>query len=77
MGYLVYGNGDFRIHFDDRTLTHMKAVVISKLRRQEGFTLSWRAEPGEAMGRSTLWMHPSIPLQFEFDEAERPKLNRA
>jgi hypothetical protein len=30
-----------------------------------------RASPG----RSTIWLHPSIPLRFEFDTPERPALN--
>lgn len=31
-----------------------------------------RGEPG---GRSTIWIHPSIPLRFTFDEPEQPQLN--
>lgn len=26
-------------------------------------------------GRSTIWIHPSIPLRFTFDEPEPPQLN--
>ena len=27
-------------------------------------------------GRSTIWVHPTIPLRFVFDEPEAPELSR-
>lgn len=27
------------------------------------------------MGRSTIWIHPFIPLRFIFDEPETPQVN--
>ncbi|PPL19734.1 DUF7882 family protein [Microterricola pindariensis] len=74
MGSIIYGGGR-RIQFDDRTLAHLQRIIVAKLRRQESFTLSWQAEDGK-QGRFSLWIHPSIPLQFEFDEAEQPDVNR-
>jgi hypothetical protein len=59
----------------DRALAHLKVVIATKLRRQESFTLSWKHPEGEPGGRSTIWIHPSIPLRFTFDEPEPPKLN--
>ncbi|UWF78719.1 MULTISPECIES: DUF7882 family protein [Microbacterium] len=76
MGALFYGQSDDPIHIDDRALAHLKVVIATKLRRQESFTLSWRHSDGDAPGRSTIWMHPSIPLRFEFEESEPPQLNR-
>ena len=32
---------------------------------------------GETRGRSTIWLHPSIPLRFVFDDPEPTELNRA
>lgn len=77
MGAIVYGGGERRISLQDRTLAHVKSVVIAKLRRQESFTLSFPVVDGEGGKRVALWIHPSIPLQFEFDEIARPELNRA
>lgn len=75
MGAIVYGS-ERRIHLDDRTLAHVRSVVVTKLRRQESFTLSCPQIPGTPGSQVSLWIHPSIPLQFEFDTAERHELNR-
>jgi hypothetical protein len=75
MGMLFYGAAEDPIHIEDRALAHLKVAIATKLRRQESFTLSWRHPDGEAQGRSTIWLHPSIPLRFVFDEVETPQLN--
>lgn len=74
MGALHYGDGD-AIHIDDRALAHLKIAIATKLRRNESFTLSWIHADGDPEGRSTIWLHPSIPLRFTFDTTETPKLN--
>ncbi|PRA79195.1 hypothetical protein [Microbacterium sp. MYb66] len=74
MGSIQYGSGD-EIHIDDRALAHLKVVIATKLRRNESFTLSWRHPDGDTAGRSTIWLHPSIPLRFTFDDVESPQLN--
>lgn len=74
MGVLHYA--DQAIAIDDRTLAHIKIAAVTKLRRGESFTLSWAHPPGEVAGRTTIWMHPSIPLRFEFEEPESPALSR-
>lgn len=76
MGTLYYGAQDMPIHIDDRALAHLKVVIATKLRRNESFTLSWQHREGEAGGRSTIWLHPSIPLLFVFDDPEPPELSR-
>lgn len=75
MGQLIYGGSTAPILIEDRALAHLKVVIATKLRRQESFTLSWVHKDGEAPGRSTIWLHPSIPLRFIFDETEAPVLN--
>lgn len=75
MGKLVYGGSEPAISIDDRALAHLKVVIATKLRRQESFTLSWQHHEGDTPGRSTIWLHPSIPLRFVFDEAEGAALN--
>ncbi|WP_102191917.1 hypothetical protein [Microbacterium aurantiacum] len=75
MGTLFYGSRADPIHIEERALAHLKVVIATKLRRQESFTLSWRHSNGDVGGRSTIWLHPSIPLRFTFDESEPPQLN--
>lgn len=75
MGSLYYG-ASAPISIEDRALAHLKVVVATKLRRNESFTLTWRHPEGDPEGRSTVWLHPSIPLRFIFDESEAPELSR-
>lgn len=77
MGTLFYGNARTPIEIEDRALAHLKFVILSKLRRNEGFGFSWSKGVDIGSGRSTVWISPSIPLQFDFTEASRPPLNRA
>lgn len=74
MGLIYYGSSPDPIEVDDRTLAHVKVVIALKLRRNESFTLSWRHPDGS--GRSTLWLHPSIPLRFSFDDPVTPDLSQ-
>ena len=64
------------IHIEDRTLAHLKVVIATKLRRDESFTVSWRHPDDQPRGRSTIWVHPSIPLRFVFDDPEPAELSR-
>jgi hypothetical protein len=75
MGNLFYGNESEPITIPDRVLAHLKVVISTKLRRQEAFTISWRHSDDEAPGRSTLWMHPAIPIRFTFESAEAEVLD--
>lgn len=77
MGTLMYGSPPSPIEFDDRTLAHLKVVIVSKLRRNEPFLLSWPMAESSTVGRESLWMHPSIPLRFTFETSVRPQLNPA
>ena len=76
MGKIFYGGSATPIEIEDRALAHLKVVIATKLRRGESFTLSWRDADDKAGGRSTIWLHPSIPLRFVFDGAEPPGLSR-
>ncbi|RFA22814.1 DUF7882 family protein [Subtercola boreus] len=74
MGLLTYGSPGVDIPLDDRTLAHVRVVVLAKLRRDEKFAMSW---DDELTGRShTIWLHPAIPLQFEFETSGGISLNR-
>ncbi|HEV7848249.1 MAG TPA: ATP-dependent DNA ligase [Mycetocola sp.] len=77
MGKLLYGLPPVEIDATDRELAHLRVVMITKLRRGEmfAFAVDGRVENAGA-GRRVLWVHPSIPLQFQFDGTVEEKLNR-
>jgi hypothetical protein len=75
MGKLVYGSHE--IDIDDRLLTHLQVVAINRLKREKPFSLSWRDSRDQGGGRTTLWVHPSIPLLFHFEGSRIPSINRA
>jgi hypothetical protein len=76
MGTIYYGGSATPIHIEDRALAHLKVVIATKLRRNESFTVSWQHPADQPRGRSTLWLHPSIPLRFVFDDPEPTELSR-
>lgn len=73
MGSLTYDR--VVVEFDDRVLAHLQVVIIQKLRRGESFLLSWRDAAVVGDGRSSAWMHPSIPLYFKFAGGHPPNIN--
>ncbi|MBP3978190.1 hypothetical protein [Microbacterium sp. BLY] len=74
MGFIMYDSTS-QLHIEDRALAHLKVVIATKLRRNESFTVSWTHAEGDAYGRSTIWLHPSIPLRFTFEGRQQPALN--
>ena len=72
MGLLHYG-GAASFAFDDRFLTHLRSAIFAKLQLRESVVFTW---VDDGVQRS-IWIHPSIPLHFEFDGAEAPELNPA
>ncbi len=76
MGALIYGAKPLRLPMEDRLLAHLQLVIVTKFRRNEPFLLSWNRSQDEGGGRGSLWLHPSVPIQFEFSGNRRPALNR-
>lgn len=76
MGKFTYGTPSIAVDFDDRVLAHLKVVILSKVRRGESFTFSWEYTSAKGEGHSSIWVHPAIPLQFDFDGSAEPRLNR-
>lgn len=75
MGTLIYDGDGFT--FDDRVLAHLQAVIATKLRRREGFLLLWTDRSGVADGTlRSVWLDPSISVQFVFTHPSLPELNR-
>lgn len=75
MGMLVYGFEATSYEFDDRTLSHLKIAIVTKLRRHEAFLLSWEIPAESGSGRVSLWISREIPLGFVFQESRPPELN--
>ncbi|WP_345762117.1 ATP-dependent DNA ligase [Diaminobutyricibacter sp. McL0608] len=75
MGTLTYGTG-LCFGFDDRTLAHLQIVMGLKLRRREGFFFSWIDPVRLGEGRLSVWIDPSIPLAFRFDNGDAVVIDR-
>lgn len=75
MGSLHYGSE--RLELDDRTLAHVQLVIVSKLRKNESFLLSWSVAPGRGSGRYSLWIDTGFPIMFRFEGSRVIRLNRA
>ncbi|MER7796303.1 hypothetical protein [Microbacterium sp. NPDC096154] len=76
MGMLVYDSSAPPILVDDAALSHLKVVMLSKLRRGESFAVSWKHPASEGGGRSTIWVNQAVPLRFVFDETDPPELDQ-
>jgi hypothetical protein len=75
MGTFTYG-ATFSADIDDRVLAHLQVVIGAKLRRNESFYFSWVDETRNVPGRTTVWLHPSIPLLYLYSGVSMPMLNR-
>ena len=75
MGTLFYGTDRTAIRVDDRILAHLRVVITAKMRRGEGFLLSWSDSLAMGDGRSSVWIHPACDLHYEFDGGTSPKLD--
>lgn len=74
MGHLIYGVAP-AINIDDRMLQHLRAVIVTKLRRDESFSFTWDDElsvhgddaiPGRGI-HGTIWISKASSLYFSFD----------
>jgi hypothetical protein len=74
MGRFIYDTAANAVDIDDRTLAHLRIVVMNKLRRAEPFMFD--VEVGDGSGRRSFWIHPSVPLQFHFFGSRMPRNNR-
>jgi hypothetical protein len=75
MGRLTY-DSTITVDFEDRLLAHLQVVIGAKLRRNESFYLTWKDDQSVGDGRSTLWIHASIPLQFTYERSRWAPINR-
>ncbi|MBK0419637.1 hypothetical protein JD276_11395 [Leucobacter sp. CSA1] len=75
MGTLIYGRS-LKFEFDDRTLEHVKVVVLARFRKRESFLLSWTQRDARGKGSMSVWISPDIPLGFQFEGDARGPLSR-
>ncbi|MBA8817260.1 hypothetical protein FHX48_002358 [Microbacterium halimionae] len=75
MGRFIYDTSSNSVDIDDRTLAHLRIVVMNKLRRSESFMFDF--EVGDGSGRRSYWIAPSVPIQFHFYGSRTPQINRA
>ncbi|MGK3953816.1 ATP-dependent DNA ligase [Microbacterium sp. I2] len=75
MGRFIYDTSGNSIDIDDRTLAHLRIVMMNKLRRSEPFMFD--VEVGDGSGRRSFWIAPAVPLQFHFFGSRQPRINRA
>ncbi|WP_194409520.1 ATP-dependent DNA ligase [Microbacterium cremeum] len=74
MGRFIYDASSTSVDIDDRTLAHLRIVMMNKLRRSEPFMFD--VEIGDGSGRRSFWIHPSVALQFHFFGSRQPRINR-
>lgn len=75
MGKLTY-DSTVVVDFDDRLLAHLQMVIATKLRRGESFAFTWRDDAAVGDGRTTIWLHPALPLVFKYFGGKAPAINR-
>jgi hypothetical protein len=75
VGTLSY-DSSYKAEFDDRVLAHLQIVIGAKLRRGESFHFSWRNEQVTGQGRTTIWLHPTVPLIYSYLGSRTPTINR-
>jgi hypothetical protein len=75
MGKLTYGLEPVTLVVDDRTLWHLKIVILDKLRRNESMTLTWTTSHDGRENMDCVWLNAAIPLHFVFDDSAEIPLN--
>lgn len=74
MGKFTYDSG-ISTGFEDRALAHLQAVILTKVRRGEGFCLGWKDDLSLGGGRTSVYIHARSAIWFTYDTARTPALN--
>lgn len=75
MGKFIYEGGP-KIEIEDRALTHIQLVMMTKLRRGEPMPFSWKEDASVGGGRTTVWVHAGANIVFKFFGSRPPAINR-
>jgi hypothetical protein len=76
MGTMTY-DSKLVATFDDRVLAHLQVVIWAKLRRGENFSFTWTDSQRGGMGRTSIWMSPTISVVFDYYGSKMPSVNPA
>ena len=76
MGRLTYDSTN-TVEFDDRLLAHLQIVIGQKIRVKQSFYFSWNNDPKAGDGRCTIWISPSVPLYFRYNQGATTPINIA
>lgn len=66
-----------KTEFEDRTLAHLQAVIMAKIRRGESFAFTWKEDMSTGGGRTTVYLHGHSTLVFKYHGSRIPRLNPA
>lgn len=75
MGNLIHGNHSY--DFEDRLLAHLQFVIGQKLRKGEGFFLSWQKSHSEGDGRTSAWLSQYATIAFQYSGSREPEMSKA
>lgn len=73
MGRLVHQDR-YVFDIEDRMLSHLRIVIMNKLRRQEPFMLQ---APHPDQGTLSIWLHPGTPIVLQFYGSRPPSIDTA
>lgn len=71
MGRLIYQERHV-LDIEDRLLSHLRIVIMNKLRRNESFMLQ---APHPEHGMLSLWLHPATPMVLQFYGGRHPRID--
>lgn len=77
MGSLFYGASRLEIKVDDTTLAMMQRIIVSKMRRNEPFAITWDDDDSIGDGLSSVWVAPTTELHFKFESGTFPAIDPA
>lgn len=76
MGELIFGAWRRRIVFDDRTLSHLRVALRTRMGRGASFQLTWTSPQGGGTRSQAILVHPGSTLEYRFDGEQPDALNR-
>ncbi len=74
MAQLVYASGSHRFDTTNDILLHLQLAIQERFKRGEGFIFGYATVVGP-VARVYVWLHPTIPLQFVYDDGDPVKFD--
>ncbi|MBO0983538.1 hypothetical protein [Rathayibacter sp. SD072] len=76
MGVLIFGAWRRRIEFDDRTLSHIRIAIRTRMSRGAPFRVTWRTSQEAEFRSHAILVQPGSLLEYRFDDPQLVVLNR-